>query len=329
MSGGRRLSGTAALSLGLALAGIGALAAGGAPGGGVLFSDAYRDTVIIGDAFPRTLVDPLGISQEMARPPQRIASSVLLGDEILTALVPPDRFVAVTHLIDDPAISNCVDLAPPNAERISSTIETLVRLEPDLVVVADYTRAETVRFLLSLGIPVLRFGRYGSFADVARNVRTAGAAVGADAAAAELVRDMERRLAEVDRRVAGRPKPRVLYFVFGGFTSGRDTLMDEIIERAGGHNVAREAGLRGQAAIPLELAIGLAPEVVFVPDWRPADAPGQPFSLADDPLWQHVPAVQHGRVHVLNSAWTVTLSQYAVHGFEQVARILHPEAFDT
>lgn len=314
-----------------AVAGMAAalLFTGRTPNAAMLGAPLYRDTVIEGDTFPRTLIDPLGIAQTLPAPPQRIASSVLLADEMLTALVSPDRFVAVTHLIDDPAISNCVALAPPDAERISPDIERLLALQPDLVVVADYTRAESVRFLLSVGIPVLRFGHYHSFADVMTNLRTAGAAVGADAAAAALVADAQARIAAVETRVSGRPRPRVLYYIPGGFTSGPGTLMDEIIERAGGRNVVRETGLEGQTPIGLEVAIGLAPEVLLVPNWRPG-ADTEPIrEIVDDPLWAVVPAVRDGRVHVLNSAETITVSHYAVNGFEQVAHILHPEAFDS
>ena len=71
MTGPPRLSGSAVLSLALGLAGVGVFAAGGAPGGGVLFSSAYRDTVITGDTFPRTLTDPLGVTQVLPRPPVR------------------------------------------------------------------------------------------------------------------------------------------------------------------------------------------------------------------------------------------------------------------
>lgn len=314
----------------LAVSGGAALVMGGVSvQGATVGMAAYQETRIEGATFPKQLIDPLGLRQTVPAPPHRIASAVLVGDEILTALVPAERFVAVSRLIDDPAISNCVQMMPAAVERISPDIETLLRLEPDLVAVAGYTRPEAVRLLVSIGIPVLRFGQYDTFAEVMANVQTAGAVVGAEAEAAAIVADMERRIAAVQQRVAGRPQPRVLYYLPGGFTSGRDTLIDEALALAGGVNVAREAGIVGENAISVELAIGLEPDVLLLPSWRPPEEDPEARAFLHEPVWQSVPAVRTGRVYEVNSAWTYSLSQHSVHGLEHVARILHPEAFDS
>ncbi|MGH8577001.1 MAG: ABC transporter substrate-binding protein [Gammaproteobacteria bacterium] len=325
-----RFGSPAILPVLLAAVGLLAFRAGSSPiGPAVLGVRAFEETRVEGASFPKRLRDPAGAVQEIARPPQRVVSTILAADEILTALLPPDRLVGVTRLADDSEISNCADSTPPDAVRIhTADAEVVLALEPDVVFVAGYSRAEVVRLLVSSGVPVIRFGRYGSLDALQDNVRIAGAAVGAETRALEIVAEMDRRVAAVRRRVAGLPRPRVLYFTPSGFTSGPGTTIDEMIETAGGANVAAEAGLRGPVRISTEVALGLQPNVILLSGWRRDGNGVDPVrELLEDPLWRDVPAVQAGRVHALRGAWLTTVSQYAVRGVEEIARILHPEAF--
>lgn len=148
-------------------------------------------TLAVGDSFPKQLIDPAGTVQAMPAPPRRIVSAILAGDEILTALVAPDRLAGVTYLVDHLGMSNITGLVPPSIPRIHAEIETILALQPDLVVVAGYTRAETVRLLVAAGIPVVRFQWYRSFQDVMTNIRTLAAVVGAERRAAQMLDDKD------------------------------------------------------------------------------------------------------------------------------------------
>lgn len=106
-------------------------------------------TVIEGEQFPKRLIDPTGAILSIPAPPQRIVSAILSGDHMLTALVSPERLVGVTYLVDDPTISNITEVVPPSVTRLHAEIETMLALQPDLVLVAGYTRAETVRLLVA------------------------------------------------------------------------------------------------------------------------------------------------------------------------------------
>lgn len=284
-------------------------------------------TRIEGDRFPKRLIDPAGSVQTIPAPPRRIVSTILSGDHMLTALVSPDRLAGVTYLVDDPSISNIMGVVPPSVPRIHGEIETLLALQPDLVLVAGYTQAETVRLLLAVNLPVVRFHEYASFQGVMDNIRTLGAAVGAVPRAAQLIDDMRRRIDTVAQRIGERPRPRVLYHAPGGYTMGAETLIDEMIHYAGGINVAREVQLVGPAKLQQEVMLHLAPEVIIVADWSATPGPEAVRGLLHDPVWRHVPAVANGRVHAIRGAWLTSVSQDAVHGLEAMARILHPEAF--
>lgn len=297
------------------------------PGGMLLGTRPLQGTRIEGATFPKRLIDPAGFVLAIPAPPQRIVSIVLAGDQILTALVPPERLAGVTYLVDTPEVSNLFGIIPATVPRLHTEVETILSLQPDLVVVAGYTRAETIRFLVAAGIPVVRFQGYDSFHDIIANIHTLAAAVGAEPQATQLVAMLQQRLDSVARRVHGRACPRVLSYADGGYTAGSGSLIDEMITRAGGCNVIREVGLQGATQLSLEMALSLQPEVILTESWSPTSGDAAIRLFLDDPRWQHVPAIQQRRIYAIPGGWLTAVSQYAVQALEAIAWCLHPEAF--
>jgi iron complex transport system substrate-binding protein len=278
--------------------------------------------------FPKVLA--MGSRRDVVpKPPIRIASLTVTSDEMLTALVTPDRLAAVSRFAADPSVSTCADRVPKDAIRIKGLDpERIIALEPDIVFVAPYTQESALRILGSATIPVVRFGSVHAFSDVTLNLRLAATVVGEEARGEALVALMEERLGLVEARVRGLEYPRVLYASTGGYTTGAHTLVDEKIRRAGGRNAAAEAGLAGDVAVSLDLLVALDPDVIIVPRWSTdADAPVREITLS--PAWRNSRAVREGRVHAVAAGLLTSESQDAVLGVEELARVLHPEAFSS
>jgi iron complex transport system substrate-binding protein len=282
-------------------------------------------THVEGGTFPKRLVQPGGLTQALEQPPQRVISLVLGADEILSEILDFARLAGVTRNVDLPAQSNRAGFYPASIPRLAADIETVLALEPDLVVVSGFNREETVRLLASCGVNILRLADGESIAQIIAIIRALGAAVGEEAAAEALVAGMERRLDKVAGQVAGRPRPRVLYYS-GGFTAGPGTLLHEIIERAGGENAAVGPGVPGHFNLPIEMAVALKPEVIILPRWSEKSAGLMIRRLEENPVWRKVPAVAHGRVYEMRSARLEAVSHFAVQAVEELVGLLHPEA---
>jgi iron complex transport system substrate-binding protein len=204
--------------------------------------------------------------------------------------------------------------------------EEIIALRPDLVLVTNFTQDGTVRLLDGAGVPILRSDSWESFDGVLTHIRLLGAAVGAEAGAEDLARDVERRLAAVAARVRRRARPRVLYYEVPGYTRGAGSLIDEMIERAGGANVARELGIRGVAELGFESVLALRPEILVLPGFGIGQAAAEiPPTLTHAAGWAEIPAVKTGRVHVVPASSITSLSQHAARGLEELAKIIHPE----
>jgi iron complex transport system substrate-binding protein len=275
--------------------------------------------------FPKTLRGPAGDERALPAPPRRIVSTYLGADEVLAALVAPERVVGVSAYVDDPATSNCYDAYPAGIRRVRADPETIVSLAPDLVCVAGYTASDALRLIIGTGLPVVRWSRFDSFADVLTEIRLLGAAVGEESRAEVLAGGVEALLADLERRLAGVRRMRVLYYDPPTYTMGRGTLLGEILTRAGGANVAEELGMIGPGQIGLETVLALEPEAIITPNYA-GNTPAL-RALGGDAIWQQVPAVRAGRVHEIPGAWISTVSHHAAQGLARVAQVLHPEAF--
>jgi iron complex transport system substrate-binding protein len=284
------------------------------------------DTVVLHDSFPKLLENGT-TRQELPREPMRIASLTVMGDEILTALVDPARIVAVSRFADDPWVSLCTGRAPKGAARIRGMDpERIVALEPEIVFVAHYTLDYAVRLLTGTNIPVARFRTVHSYADVEANVRLAARATGAVVRGETLIGEMNARLDDVANRVSRYPRPRVLYYSPVNYTSGRGTLVDEKIRRAGGLNVAAEFGLVGFDSVSLDVLLALNPDVIVVPRWSETSST---HDLSANPAWSSVAALRTGRVFAISASILTSEAPDGVVGVEELGRLLHPEAFSS
>jgi iron complex transport system substrate-binding protein len=273
----------------------------------------YRPHVLQGDFAPP------------AFPPRRIVSLNLAADEILLALTPPARIIALTYLADDPTYSNVTAEAHAIPHRVKANAEQVLALQPDLIIVSAYTTAAVKRLLHTTEVPLLELRSFMSLADVEANILAIGQATGETERAHALVTMMEQRFSRVQQRVAGSRRPRVLYYAAGGFVLGKGTTMDEMIASAGGQNTALEAGVQGGKKMSQETLVALNPEVILVSgEYGRA---GLRELLLADPTLQEVEAVRTGRVHTIPRAYTSTVSQYVVKCVEAIAQALHPEVF--
>ena len=280
-------------------------------------------SVIEEGPFPKRMIDPAGRATVLPAPPRRVVSRALVADEFLLELLPPERISGLTYLIDDGSVSPGAGRVPASIRRTRGGLEEVLSLEPDLVVVAEYSEGGITAQLLGAGLPVLRLGSYSCFEDIFADLRRLGAALGEDGAARAAIRRIQGRIDAVRERVAGRPRPRLLFLSGGGYTAGAGTLTDECISLAGAHNEARALGIRGTAPLPVEQIVALAPEIVVLSSPGPHPRRAGPGDLPPGIPWEVIPAAINGRVFLVPAAWAGTVSHHAVRALEAFAELVH------
>jgi iron complex transport system substrate-binding protein len=275
--------------------------------------------------FPRMLTDALGNRLTIPSPPQRIISQTLGTDEILFAICPPSRIVGVSTLARDEIYSNVLEQARASSAPPSTGAEQVLRLKPDLIFVASYSRAEIVEVLRATHAPIFRFANFDRIDDMKTNIRIVGRAIGEDDAAERLITDMERRLGALKTRIKpGATPPRVMSYSGDGYTAGAQTVFDDVIKAAGGVNVAGEH-ICGFGKISSEQLLQWDPDVI-VTGFKPGQEQVVRDALLRNPAVAATHAGKEGRVVTIPARIFEAASQYVVDGAEILSAALWPSS---
>ena len=240
---------------------------------------------------------------------------------MLYALGVGDKIAGVTTFCDWPAAAREKTLIGGFA---NPSVEKIVSLNPDLIVAtADGNRPETVMQLARLGLCVYVINPSDTDG-VLRSILHLGLITGREKEAEELTGELQAKLARLARLTGLRKKPRV-FFQLGLdpiVTAGRGTLIDEVIERAGGINVAAQ----GPARYPRYSAEGIiqaGPDIiVFAPMVNDREF------VAVRKFWQKykdVPAVKNNRIYPLDANLINRASPRIFEAVEKMAYIFHPD----
>ena len=207
-------------------------------------------------------------------------------------------------------------------------IESMVALQPDLVIVWS-GQEESIEALEEKGIPV--FGVFiERFEDIHREIAALGALTGTSERAAELLAIAEQELETVRRKIAPvegeAPDPPRVYFMWAQGplqTAGRNSTVQELIDLAGGTNVAAGSELEA-LLVNLENVLVWNPELIVM--WcNDRLGPGDVGEMAG---WRSLSAVREGRVYELPDPfscdfWTLKY----IFTVDLVARWCHPDKF--
>jgi iron complex transport system substrate-binding protein len=207
--------------------------------------------------------------------PRRIVSLVPAVTQMLFAIGAGPRVVGVSSFDRFPPE---VELLPKVGGLLDPNIETIMRLEPDLVVI-DASQEEVRAKLDALHIPAFAYS-HPRLADVTRTIRELGATLGVRDESDRVAGAITSRLDAVRARVAGRPRPRTL-IVFGRepsslrniYASGGVGFLADIFDVAGGRNVFRDVG-RESLQVSTETILAARPEVIV--ELQPGDGRARP-----------------------------------------------------
>lgn len=269
--------------------------------------------------YPRTLRDAAGETIVIPRRPRRIVSQTLGTDEILLALCPKDRIAALSRLALDSRYSNVVEEAHVISVPTTQGAEHILRLNPDLVFVASYSRAETVELLRTAGAPVFRFANFNCLEDIKANIRTVGYAIGEEERAEALIARMERQIEAIRARLPrdGR-RPRVLSYSQSGYTAGAHTLFDDIVRTVGAVNVAAENGVEGFLKISTEHILAWQPDFI-VAGANEGEFEQTRRRLLAEPAIAASRAAERGHIILIDNRYLLSVSHHVVRAIAALA----------
>jgi iron complex transport system substrate-binding protein len=242
--------------------------------------------------------------------------------EIVYAIGAGDRLVGNTTYCDYPEAAKNVQKV---GDTLQPSIERILALRPQLVLVSTSSQLEAFTKQLDEHDIAVFVTDPRDLEGVFRSILSVGDLLNESAAASELVKQLRARSEAVERAVAGLAPVSVFFQLSGQplYTAGRSSFVTNLIERAGGRSVTSDVP-GAWPRLSDERALASRPDAVIM---LAGDAMGAAANTKVAAALRNSPAVQNGRVYLIDGDLLTRPGPRLVDGLEQIAQALHPKAF--
>ena len=272
----------------------------------------------------REVVDETGRTVRVPQPVLRIVSLAPSLTETVYALGLQDRLAGDTDFCD----------YPPDAQKkpkvgggLNPSLEEIAALHPDLVLATKaFNRLDTVLALQTLHIPAYATDPH-TVDQIVSSTRRLADILDVPEAGALLAADLERRLAELQQRLANSSPRRVLFVVWDEplISIGKDTFIADALRHAGATSIVDST--QGWPQMSLEEVVRQQPDFLVFAASHSSSGTVDLEALAARPGWRGLEAVRNRRFAVISEAVNRPAPRI-VSAIEDLARQLHPEAFE-
>lgn len=257
----------------------------------------------------------------LEEPAERVVSLAPANTEIVYALGAESKLVGVTTYCDYPEKAKekekVGDFANPNVEKIIS-------LSPEVVLATGGIQKGVVEKLEKVGIKVFVV-EPKNFEQLYRDIAKVGEMLGLKEEAQKLVGEMQKKVSQVERQVRDLPKLKVFFEIYSQplMTAGQDTFVDDMIRLSGGVNIGASSG-EGYPLFSQEGLLKENPDVYIAVK----GSMNNPAEIKKRAGYQGLKAVKEGRVGVVDDNLVTRPGPRLVDGLVEVAKSIHPEAFE-
>ncbi len=271
------------------------------------------------------VTDDTGYAAEFRETPARVVSVAPNLTEIMFAIGADDRLVGVTEQCDFPPEAK---LKPRIGDFVAPSLEKIFVREPDLVIGCGSLHPVLAR-IRDLGVPVLSFNP-ATIDELLIVIEKIGAVLGRQEAASALTSSLKEEVRAVRSRVAEMDKKaRVRVFVEIWhdplLTAGRGSFVHDLVESAGGVNVAASVG-NHYFEISQEHVLDSDPQVIIAV-YMEQNVSARNMILNRE-TWRTVSAVASGKVYDdIDPDLLLRPSVRAVHTVRELAEKFYPELF--
>jgi iron complex transport system substrate-binding protein len=209
--------------------------------------------------------------------------------------------------------------------RLGFSVDAVVALEPDLVVVTPSRQAanQLIDPMERIGVPILVFLQR-SVPEILDNIRLMGRVAGVAERGVEVAARFQARLDAVKRKVAERRPPSTI-MITGRLGNGlmlvarEGTYTGDAMVLAGARFALPDT--RTLAQVSPEAILNADPDVLL---WAGSERDLK--ELIARPGWSEMRAVKSGRAHAVVRAELLIPGPRTIDGIEHLAAIFHPEA---
>ena len=197
-------------------------------------SHTVSETTVVTDDYGRTVTVPSH--------PKRVISLSPANTEIIYALGADEHLIGRTDFCTYPPQAEAI----PSVGGISNlNIERIVSMNPDLVISGSMVGKKATEQLDKLGIPMVCIVEKPFFDALYDNISAIGQLLDKNHEADSLNAQLRKQVLALSDTADTNALPYSVYYVVGfgstgNFTAGGNTFINDIIQMAGGHNIAAD-----------------------------------------------------------------------------------------
>lgn len=249
-----------------------------------------------------------------AAAPRRIVSLDYCADQFVLALADRDQIVALSR--GSQRDDSYFRTRARGIRQTRGALEEVLALRPDLVVRNWGGPWDAEAVYGRFGVPVLQVGDATTFGAARDEVVRASRIIGHPSRGDALARDLDMRLAHL-HATAPLSRPPVMYLSAAGAVPGANTMMNAVIEAAGGRNM--RAG-EGWTVLPLERLVQMPPAVIALGFFDHGRSRVNPWLPGRHPALRR--ALARAETVTLPTASIACEAWYAIDAAEQLAAAL-------
>lgn len=272
-------------------------------------------------SYPITVTDATGTEVTIEERPQRMVALAPSAAQILWSIDADNRVVGMpvdyhTGYLD--GTHGKIDVVSDQGQPVT---EQIIKAGPDLVFAPNVITNETVRNLRDTGLTVYRFEAAESLEDVYERIELYGRLAGNYDEAGRVSADMQGQVDAIRSAVDGEERPRVYFDLGFGYTTGTDSFIGQMIDSAGGDNVAAGELNSSFAVLSDEVLAEKDPERIVVS--------GEDAEISKSTALNESTAVEEGNVVRVNSNFMNQNGPKNLEPLKRIASVFHPDAYES
>jgi iron complex transport system substrate-binding protein len=264
----------------------------------------------------------VGLSMAAAGPahaeaPRRVVTVNLCLDQLALRLAAPGQLVGVSYLARNPRTSVLADRAR-DIPAVRGTAESILDLRPDLVVFDATAQANVKRLVRAAGVAILELPWARSHEEAETLIARMADALGRNEQGRGLIAAMRERRRQLVW--PGLPTATAAVLQANLRTTGKGSLMDELLRLTGYRNLATELGISAYGRFSLEAVLAGQPDVVILDRESNAD-PARVTSFVDHPAIRTL--ARHARILSLPIRYSICAGPENLDAMQKL-REVHP-----
>ncbi|MCR8843976.1 helical backbone metal receptor [Paenibacillus sp. SC116] len=270
--------------------------------------------------YPLKIKDATGHEFTFEKAPERIVSISPADTEMLFAIGLDKEIVGVSDHDDYPAAA----ATKPKMGGLEPNVEAVIAAKPDVLFTGFTIKDETVNKFRDMGIRAFKLNAK-SYDDVINSVETYGLITDRQADAKKVTDHMKKVREDVQASVKDAPKKNVYMEFSPGWTVGSGEYMHELLEIAGGVNVA--ADQTGWFQINEETIIQKNPDVILYAKGMQDFETNKPLEtiIRERKGWSEMNALKNNQLIGIEDDTISRPGPRLADALQSIAKAIHPD----